>query len=99
MAKGPKVESSKAQLYRRLPSVDELLRRPEVAALLAREDHALVAESAREVLEQVRAEIGAGRLDAAGVELAVSGLAVALERQVWQSLRPSLRAVINATGV
>ena len=91
--------ASKSALYRRLPSVDELLRLPKLTSLSAREGHAPVAEGARAVLGRVREEIAAGRLDAAGVDLAISGLASAIERQVWQALQLSLRRVINATGV
>lgn len=58
-----------------------------------------MAEAARAVLTRLRAEIAAARLDAAAVDLAISGLSGAVERRVRQSLRLSLRTVINATGV
>jgi len=58
-----------------------------------------VTEAAREVLETLRQEIASGALDASGIELAVGGLADAVERRLRQSLAPSLRSVINATGV
>ncbi|HUK88531.1 MAG TPA: L-seryl-tRNA(Sec) selenium transferase [Terriglobales bacterium] len=91
--------AERSALYRKLPAVDELLRAPEVAALEAREGHAAVAEAARAVLATLRQEIAAGRLDAAQLELALSGLAPAVERRLRQSLSFSLRPVINATGV
>jgi len=86
-------------LYRKLPSVDELLHQHEIVALLEREGHAAVTEAARSVLETLRREIASGGLDAAGVELAVGGLVAAIERRLRESLSPSLRPVINATGV
>ena len=89
----------KKDLYRKLPSVDELLHQSEIAALLERERHSVVTEAAREVLETLRQEIASGALDASGIELAVGGLAGAVERRLRQSLAPSLRSVINATGV
>ena len=46
--------ADKSALFRRLPAVDELLRVPEVAALVAREGHAAVTEAARAVLERMR---------------------------------------------
>ena len=58
-----------------------------------------MAEAARAVLARLRTEIAAATLDAAAVDLAISGLCGAVERQVRQSLRLSLRTVINATGV
>ncbi len=56
-------------------------------------------DAARAVLTRLRAEIAAARLDAAAVDLALSGISDAIERQVRQSLTYSLRPVINATGV
>ena len=91
--------SSKADLFRKLPSVDELLRSTELATLREREGQAALTEAARAVLERLRSEISAGRLDAGGVDIALSGLGAAVERQLRQSLSYSLRPVINATGV
>ncbi len=91
--------TSKADLYRKLPSVDELLHRPDLAAIVASEGSPSVTDAARAVLTRLRAEIAAARLDAAAVDLALSGISDAIERQVRQSLTYSLRPVINATGV
>ncbi len=91
--------SSKADLFRKLPSVDELLRSPELAALREHDGRANVTEAARVVLERLREEIFAGGLDATGLDLALPGLSSAVERQLHQSLSYSLRPVINATGV
>jgi L-seryl-tRNA(Ser) seleniumtransferase len=89
----------KAELYRKLPSVDELLQSRDLASLIATEGQAAVADAARSVLARVRAEIAAARLKADGVDLALSTISDAIERQVRQSLTYSLRPVINATGV
>jgi L-seryl-tRNA(Ser) seleniumtransferase len=91
--------SPKSGLYRKLPSVDELMRRPEVASLVVREGHAAVTDAARTALTQLREEISGGHLTASGVELAISGLSGAVENQLRQDLKYSLRQVINATGV
>jgi L-seryl-tRNA(Ser) seleniumtransferase len=91
--------ADKSELYRRLPSVDEVLRLQQITDLTEREGHAAVAEAARAVLGRVREEIAAGRLNSSGVELAISGLPEAVERQLRQALQPSLRSVINASGV
>jgi L-seryl-tRNA(Ser) seleniumtransferase len=90
---------SKTDLYRKLPSVDELLRSTNLATIVAHEGQAAVIDAARTVLTRLRAEIAGGRLHAAAVDLALSGIAGAVERQVRQSLTYSLRPVINATGV
>jgi L-seryl-tRNA(Ser) seleniumtransferase len=93
-----KVRAS-SELYRKLPSVDDVLRLPEVMALVERDGKAAVTDAARSVLGRARQEIAAGRLDAAGAELAVGGLTGAVERELRQALGYSLRRVINATGV
>jgi L-seryl-tRNA(Ser) seleniumtransferase len=90
---------SNADLYRKLPSVDELQRSPELVALASKEGQAAVTDAARGVLSSLRDEIAADRLDANGVDLALSGLEDAVARQVRQALKYSLRTVINATGV
>jgi L-seryl-tRNA(Ser) seleniumtransferase len=93
-----KIDSS-ADLYRKLPSVDELQRSSELAALAASEGQAAVTDAARAVLASLRQEISDRRLDANSVDLALSGLEGAIIRRVRQSLKYSLRPVINATGV
>ena len=91
--------ADKSELYRRLPSVDEVLRLQQITDLTERVGHTAVTEAARAVLTRVREEIAAGRLNSSGVELAVSGLPEAVERQLRQALQLSLRSVINASGV
>jgi L-seryl-tRNA(Ser) seleniumtransferase len=86
-------------LYRKLLSVDELLRSPEVTALASKEGQSAVTGAARAVLASLRQEIAAGRLDVNGVDLALFGLDGAVARHVRQALKHSLRTVINATGV
>ncbi len=99
MGNEPTTESTQAQLFRKLPAIDELLRDPEVVALVSREGQPLVADAARAVLDELRNEIAAGRMDEAGLELALAGIPAAVERRLRQSLSFSLRPVINATGV
>src|SRR5438270_5442652 len=88
-----------AELYRRLPSVDEVMRYADVIVLVREEGHAPVADAVRLVLGRLRDEITSGTLDAGGIELAIRGVGDAVKRQVRESLTYSLRAVINATGV
>jgi len=90
---------SKTDLYSKLPSVDELLRRAELAPLVSQEGLIAVTDAARAVLASLREEITAERLNARAVEITLDGLDAAVERQVRHALGHSLRAVINATGV
>jgi len=79
---------------RHLPSVDRLLKEPLAEELSARFPRDLVVQSLRDTLEEARSRIreGASAPGAAGLlELARTRLEVAF--------RPSLRPVINATGV
>jgi L-seryl-tRNA(Ser) seleniumtransferase len=96
----PGVRSAiKSELYRKLPSVDELIQDAALAALIAQQGRTAVTDAARTVLARIRTEIAVGRLDPAGVGLAVTGLAEAIERQIREALSYSLRPVVNATGV
>jgi len=89
----------KAELFRKLPSVDDLTRQPRLANLVLQEGQAAVSDAARAVLANLRAEIDAGHLDAGAIDLALSDIEAAVERQLGQALRYSLRTVVNATGV
>ena len=91
--------ASKSELFRKLPSLDELLHQPELGFLVEREGHPAAADAARTVLARLREEISAEHLDSAAVDLALAGLPQAIERQLQHSLGYSLRPVINATGV
>src|SRR5882724_6434637 len=95
----PVKSGSTTDLYRKLPSVDELLRTPAIADLISREGPAAVTESARAVLSRLREEIGTALVDDESLDLALSGIPSAIERELQQALRYSLRTVINATGV
>jgi L-seryl-tRNA(Ser) seleniumtransferase len=92
-------KTAPSELFRKLPSVDELMRSASIASLMAAQGHAPVTDALRVVLDRVRAEIALGELDEAGVELALAGLENAVQRQVHMALARSLRPVINATGV
>ena len=96
-------------MFQKLPSTDELLRQPNMQALVEREGHSAVAESIRVVLGHLRQEIAGGRiadgqiagaqLNEKSLDLALGGLSAAVERQLRQSLSYSLRPLVNATGV
>ncbi len=88
----------KAALWREIPSVDELLGRPAVAALCAEAGRAYVVDRVREVVGQVRAEMGAAAGEAEA-RAALESLEPRIVDAVRRALGPSLVAVINATGV
>src|SRR5579864_6142041 len=88
-----------ADLYRELPSVDELVRDPPTAALVAQEGQAAVADACRTVLDRLRTQITARHLDAEKLRLALADMPKAIEAELRRALGYSLRPVINATGV
>ena len=90
--------ADQADLLRQIPSVDELLNQPRLAALAQRIDRELLVEIARAVLAEVRA-----RITEEGTTAVVALDSSALEKQiaamVERALASSLQPVINATGV
>jgi len=79
--------------------VDEFLRTSGGSSLAEIYGYSAVTDATRAVLGRLRNEIASGLVDASALRLAVEGLSGAVETQVRQSLRHSLRTVINATGV
>jgi len=86
-------------LFRELPSVDEFLRKPELAALINEHGATVVTDAARAVLARVRREIGSGLLDPDSLQVALAGMPAAIEEQLRRDTQYSLCPVINATGV
>lgn len=82
-------------MFRQIPSVDELLSRPSMQALAARYGHRQTVEATRAVLSQLRADIAGGRAHSVSTEKLEDQIAVVLAR----ATQFSLRSVINATGV
>ncbi len=91
--------TSKSDLFRLLPSIDELLRTPALEALVRAEGRKATLEAGRETLEQLRREVAAGTLDEAQLNSRIDDLPHDVERKLQESLAYSLRPVINATGV
>jgi len=91
--------AAKSDLFRALPSVDELIRTPALSALASQHGTAAVTEATRTVLARLREEIYSGLLDGSALRIALDGMGSAVEQQLRQALTHSLRPVINATGV
>ena len=92
------VSADQADLLRQLPSVDELLTQPRLAALVKRVDRNLLVEVARAVLADLREQITKDTnvtVLALDPSLLEDSIASAVERVLAGSLQP----VINATGV
>jgi L-seryl-tRNA(Ser) seleniumtransferase len=79
---------------RQLPSVERVLQHPTVRSQLATEPRELIVDAIRDELEAARVALARGE-PAPGLD-AVAAHVVARFTQTWQ---PTLRPVINATGV
>ncbi|HZP33029.1 MAG TPA: L-seryl-tRNA(Sec) selenium transferase [Candidatus Acidoferrales bacterium] len=86
----------RASLLRSIPSVSELLKCPALSSLADRVGSNLVVDIARNVLERLRRDIVQDQTTK-GLEPNV--IAAQIAAQVAALLTPSLRPVINATGV
>src|SRR5579863_144508 len=87
---------TRSERLRKIPSVDELLVLPALVELATRVSRNLVAEAARAVLQRMRGDISRNLASALPDTRAI-GVQVAGE--VAHLLTPTLRPVINATGV
>jgi L-seryl-tRNA(Ser) seleniumtransferase len=90
---------SKSELFRALPSIDELLRTPAISALAEAHGATAATDSVRGVMARLREEISSGLLDAGSLQIALDGLPGVIETRLRKSLSHSLQPVINATGV
>ncbi len=80
--------------YRRLPSTDFLLERPAAQAVIRQFGRVAVRNEARRLLEESRRAIAAGQMPPSWEELTET-----LVARVQRRLAPTLRPVLNATGV
>jgi L-seryl-tRNA(Ser) seleniumtransferase len=84
--------------WRSIPSVDELLNRPALRSIAEKAGRAMVTEAARRVVTEIRA----GRKDSENSQagpIELDALEARILKIVEADLAPSLRRVINATGV
>src|SRR5467141_1513845 len=90
--------ADQADLLRQIPSVDELLMQPRLAALAQRVDRELLVEITRTVLADLRGRItGEGAAEAMALDSSM--LQERIASMVERVLASSLEPVINATGV
>jgi len=91
--------SEASNLYRLLPSVNDLLLTPDVAALLQVYSRSAVLDSSRAVLLRIKQQISDGRHTQGSLMTLLSSVDVAITDELRHTERFSLRQVINATGV
>ena len=79
---------------RKLPSVDELLRSTETRPLIKRAGREIIIDSIREVLKQIRVDNKVGKITPSASEIIHL-----TEAKIEKWMKPSLVALINASGV
>ena len=84
------------QLLKKIPKVDDLLRSPALAEAVAQYGTRAVTEAVRSELEHLRQAILARQVDAVPEPEALCGQ---IRDRVLRSALPSLRSVINGTGI
>ena len=84
------------QLLREIPKVDDLLRSPTLASVCADIPHGALVEAVRGVLAELRSGVLAGTLAALPGE---AELAQTVATRARRASLPSLRGVVNGTGV
>jgi L-seryl-tRNA(Ser) seleniumtransferase len=105
-----RLQKDSAARLRAIPSVDELLLQPRLVALAEKSGRALVTQTIRQVLAEFRARLKSEPsqsavpipevLDPAQFEARVAAeIVAAVVEKVETALAPSLRRVINASGV
>jgi L-seryl-tRNA(Ser) seleniumtransferase len=97
-----RLQEETASRLRAIPSVDELLGRPLLQQLAQKSGRELVAQAVRKVLAETRALLKAETTqpsDSATATIEPAQLESRVADEVKRVLTPSLRRVINATGV
>jgi L-seryl-tRNA(Ser) seleniumtransferase len=87
------------ELFRSLPSVNEVLLVPEIQKLVETHGHERVVDAVREGLGTIRADIANGEFSSEKLEREVGSLAERVKGVLQHGPVYSLRPVINATGV
>ena len=86
---------SRTDLLRALPQVEEMLRLPEVGSLTSLLPRSLLADCVRDAIDDVRQAVLAGTC----TQVDPQRVADSVRARALRTARPSLRRVVNATGI
>ena len=87
------------ELLKQLPQVDEVLKDPRAQAWLSSYPRALVLEAVRTSIDRKRRAVIDGAKGGAGIDLSLASVLDSAETVLHELAQPSLRPLINATGV
>ena len=84
---------------RQIPSLDAILNRPSISTLAREVPRSLIAQIGRETLASLRSQLGAPSRKNSAMVPTLEQIEAEIVAAVHRATSPSLRAVINATGV
>lgn len=93
------MDAQTQQLMRRVPSVDSVLREPELERLAAEHGRKLVADSVREAIDEVRQQLAAQAIPDADDAAVRDRVLAAAKQRIAAVARPHYRRAVNATGI
>jgi len=91
--------TDKQALFRQIPGVDQLLIHPAVESAMASHPKPLVLKAIHQVLDLLRSDIRNGKVKGGATQLDLDSVSSQVVETLGVISRPSLRSVINATGV
>ncbi|MBW1916224.1 MAG: hypothetical protein JRI86_15035 [Deltaproteobacteria bacterium] len=89
----------KQTLFQKIPGVDRLLLSPGITEVSATQPRNLLLKAINLVLEEIRTRIQAGDIIKEDPDLSLETLSNLVVKRLESISQPSLKAVINATGV
>ncbi len=89
----------KQALFRKIPAVDQLLIHPVIETALTSHPKTLVLKAIHQVLDALRTDIKEGEITETDTGLDTESVSSRVVEKLTVLSRPSLRSVINATGV
>jgi len=90
--------TQKQSLFKKIPSVDRLLMSPELKDISSSYPRSLVLNAIHQVLDELRIHIQKGKISKVS-ELSLESVSGQVADRLKEISRPSLKPVINATGV
>jgi len=92
-------KDDKQLIFRRIPSVDQLLEAPEVKGMMGRVPRTLIVRATREVVGELREKIQKSEAHDEIPDIHLNALIPRITDRIKKLAQPSLRKVINATGI
>jgi L-seryl-tRNA(Ser) seleniumtransferase len=93
------MDAQTQQLMRRVPSVDSVLREPELETLAVEHGRKLVADTVRDAIDEVRQQLAAQAMPEADEAAVRARVVAAAKHRIAAVARPHYRRAVNATGI